>query len=60
VPAAILFLGAFSSDDGFPVSSASLVNGSTVASLLPTLLVAGWAAFGTVHEVPEDQDSARG
>lgn len=49
VPAAMLFLGAFSSGDGFPASASSLMTVLALASLLPTLAVAGWAAFGAVR-----------
>jgi hypothetical protein len=49
VPAAMLFLGAFSSGDGFPASASSLMTGLALASLLPTLVVAWWAAFGEVR-----------
>ena len=49
VPAAMLFLGAFTSGDGFPASAFSLMTGLALASLLPTLVVAGWAAFGADH-----------
>jgi hypothetical protein len=60
VPAAMLFLGAFSSGDGFPASASSLMTGLALASLLPTLVVAWWAAFGEVHQVPEEADSPSG
>lgn len=59
VPAAMLFLGAFSSGDGFPASASALMTGWALASLLPTLVVAGWAAFGAVDGAPDGR-GARG